>query len=83
MRILIYSICLLLLFIFAICRCYFITYVVFYSPSSIMKTESKYLPKVTEAVNIIRSAFKNIMPQMNIYVYRALCKLSYGAMMGL
>lgn len=33
-----------------------------------MKTESKHLPKVIEAVNIIRSAFKSNK-------YRVLCKL--------
>lgn len=53
---------------FAICRLLFYYLCRFHSPSSIMKTESKHLPKVIEAVNIIRSAFKTNK-------YRVLCKL--------
>lgn len=55
-----YFFCNLSLLFYYLCR--------FHSPSSIMKTESKHLPKVIEAVNIIRSAFKTNK-------YRVLCKL--------
>lgn len=55
-----YFFCNLSLLFYYLCR--------FHSPSSIMKTESKHLPKVIEAVNIIRSAFKSNK-------YRVLCKL--------
>lgn len=55
-----YFFCNLSLLFYYLCR--------FHSPSSIMKTESKHLPKVNEAVNIIRSAFKTNK-------YRVLCKL--------